>query len=117
MMNLNGLGNLRTRPATQHDLPQIEALIAMSMRVLGGHDYTHEQIESALVYLMGVDSRLIDDGTYLVAVNDGDIVAAGGWSRRQALYGRGDALTPEDPCWLDPKQDAARLRALFVHPN
>ena len=118
MMNLNGLGNLRTRPATHEDLPQIEAFIALSMRVLAGRDYSHEQVESAILYLMGVDSRLIDDGTYTVAVIDGDVVAAGGWSKRQALYGRGDASTPAaDPCWLDPKRDAARLRALFVHPN
>lgn len=117
-MKLNGLSNLRTRPATYHDLPQIEALIAGSMRVLGGRDYSHEQIESALIYLLGVDPRLIDDGTYTVAEIDSEIVAAGGWSRRQALYGRGDASTPgEDPCWLDPKRDAARLRALFVHPS
>ena len=117
MMNLNGLGNLHTRAATLQDLPQIEGLIALSMRVLGGRDYSFEQIESALIYLVGADPHLIEDSTYTVAVIDGTIVAAGGWSMRQALYGRGDGDTSLEACRLNPKHDPARLRALFVHPN
>ena len=117
MMNLNGLRNLRTRPATRHDLPQLEALVAQSMHVLAGRDYSVEQVESALIYLMGVDARLIDDGTYTVAELDGTIIAGGGWSRRQAMYGRGDASYSAESCLLDPRREPARLRALFVHPT
>jgi GNAT superfamily N-acetyltransferase len=116
-MDLTGIHNLRTRPAMLSDLPKLEALISQSMHVLAGRDYSGEQIESALLYLMGVDKRLIDDGTYLVAELDGEIIASGGWSKRQSLYGRGDAYMPDDACLLRPGFDAARLRALFVHPN
>lgn len=116
-MNITGFPNLKTRPATLHDLPQIEALIEQSMHVLAGRDYSFEQIESALRYLMGIDPRIINDGTYLVAEVDGKVVGAGGWSMRQALYGRGDTARNEDPCLLNPAREPSRLRALFVHPG
>lgn len=117
MMDLSDIRNLRPRPANNADMPQLQALIKMSMHVLAGRDYSQEQIESALLYLMGVDPHLIEDGTYTVAELDGEIVAAGGWSRRQALYGRGDAVIPTEPALLRPGFESARLRALFVHPR
>lgn len=116
-MNLNGIHNLRTRPASYSDLPRIESLISQSMHVLAGRDYSVEQIDSALLYLKGIDLRLIEDGTYLVAELEGEIIAGGGWSRRQAMYGRGDAYIHDESQMLRPGFDAARLRALFVHPN
>jgi GNAT superfamily N-acetyltransferase len=39
----------------------------------------------------------------------------GGWSRRQTLYG-GDQLKEAADPLLDPRRDAARVRAMFVHP-
>lgn len=36
---------------------------------------------------MGMDSQLIDDGTYFVVEWHGDIADCGGWSRRATLYG------------------------------
>jgi GNAT superfamily N-acetyltransferase len=66
--------------------------------------------------IFGVDRQLIRDGTYFVAERDGMIVACGGWSPRESLCGGDGCRTCEDKL-LDPQQDAARVRAFFVHPN
>ena len=104
------------RVATEQDIPSLTRLIPASVRALSAGYYTERQIESALGYVFGVDSQLIADGTYYVAVAGEEIVGCGGWSKRETLYGsdlmKGDA----DPL-LDPTRDAARIRAFFVHPG
>jgi GNAT superfamily N-acetyltransferase len=46
----------------------------------------------------------------------GEIVACGGWSRRDKLYtGSGDAAG--DARLLDPRTEAARVRAMFVRSD
>lgn len=104
------------RPAERADVPALEALIARSARTLGAADYTPAQIEGALRGAFGVDTQLIDDGTYFVAEEDGRLVACGGWSRRRTLFG-GDARPDRDAGLLDPAVDAARVRAFFVDPD
>ena len=44
------------------------------------------------------------------------LAAAGGWSRRRALYG-GDQFKIGAAPLLDPATDAAKIRAFFVHPD
>jgi GNAT superfamily N-acetyltransferase len=44
------------------------------------------------------------------------IVACGGWSKRKTLYG-GDQYAGREDSLLDPSQDAAKIRAFFVHPQ
>ncbi len=44
------------------------------------------------------------------------IVACGGWSKRQTLYG-GDQYAAREDSLLDPSRDAAKIRAFFVHPD
>ncbi len=106
----------RLRPATPADLPALRELIARSIRALGSADYTPEQIEAALLGAFGLDTTLVADGTYYVAVTaDGGIVACGGWSRRRTLFG-GDARSGRDDARLDPATDAAKIRAFFVDP-
>lgn len=109
--------NLAVRLAHPSDIPELTQLIQDAARGLMAKDYTARQIESALIHLLGVDSRLIEDGTYFVAEVDGEIAGAGGWSRRKSIYGH-DA-TPRDDAdlFLDPISDAARIRAFFVHPH
>jgi hypothetical protein len=82
----------RLHKATPEDRPALENLIARSARALSAGDYTPQQIEGALRGTYGVDSQLIADGTYFVAVagDSGEIVGCGGWSRRRTLFG-GDA--------------------------
>ena len=104
------------RKATLHDLPILEKLIALSARTLGVQDYTAEQIEAALRGAFGVDTELILDGTYLVAECEGEIVGCGGWSRRRTLFG-GDKSATRDSGLLDPRTEAAKIRAFFIHPE
>ena len=42
-------------------------------------------------------------------------MACGGWSRRRTLFGS-DARADRDESPLDPRVDAARIRACFVDP-
>jgi len=105
------------RKATLDDQPLLQQLIARSIRALGAGDYSQEQIEAVLRGAFGLDSGLIRDGTYFVAVTDsGEIVACGGWSRRRTLFGS-DARTDRDESNLDPRTDAAKVRAFFVDPG
>ena len=103
------------RLAREVDVPALEALIPLSVRALQAPYYSTAQMDAALGTVFGVDRQLIRDGTYFVAERDGAIVGCGGWSRRRSLYGSDRARQAEDEL-LDPQQDAARVRAFFVHP-
>jgi GNAT superfamily N-acetyltransferase len=107
------------RPATLADKPPMEALIAASVEELSREEYSPEQIAAALQTVFGVDTELINDGTYF-AVEDGEhagiIVACGGWSKRKTLFG-GDQFAARQSQMLDPATDAAKIRAFFVHPH
>ena len=105
------------RLARLSDVPELQALIAASVRGLQAGDYTRAQLEGALTSVYGVDTRLIADGTYF-AIDDtetGQIVACGGWSKRKTLYG-GDQFAAREDDLLDPAHDPAKIRAFFVHP-
>jgi GNAT superfamily N-acetyltransferase len=65
--------------------------------------------------IMGLDTQLIDDGTYFVIELDGEVAGCGGWSRRATLYG-GDQTSGRDAALLEPGRDAARVRAMYTHP-
>lgn len=106
----------RPRLAQEADVPALEALIPLSVRVLQAPYYAPEQIDAALGPVFGVDRQLIGDGTFYVVEDEGRIVGCGGWSRRRSLFG-GDADRREPDPELDPQRDAARIRAFFVHPD
>jgi GNAT superfamily N-acetyltransferase len=103
------------RLATFEDVPLLNQLIGLSVRGLSTDYYTPNQIESAIKYIFGVDTQLVIDGTYYIAEINNSIVGCGGWSKRNTLYGGDQHKEIEDPL-LDPEQDAARIRAFFVHP-
>ena len=104
------------RVATEADLPTLHALIERSCRELQANDYTPAQLDGALGHALGVDTQLIRDQTYFVAESNGVIVACGGWSYRKTLFGS-DGLPTREPESLDPNTDAAKIRAIFVHPD
>jgi GNAT superfamily N-acetyltransferase len=108
--------DLVIRAATHAEIPHLERLIAASARELGRGFYTATESEAAISHVFGVDSDLVDDGTYLVAEDgDGTILGCGGWSRRRTLFG-GDNFSGREAGFLDPREDAARIRAFFVSP-
>lgn len=115
----------RIRPATREDVPALRALIEASVRGLGPRCYTARQIEQSLDRLFGVDTQLIDDGTYFAVEPVGDssgertppIVGAGGWSKRKTPFGGDDATPHQDAALRDPATDPAVIRAFFVHPD
>lgn len=104
------------RTATLADIPQLEALIARSARGLSTEDYRPSQVEGALRGAFGVDTQLLSDGTYFAAEEDGRLVGCGGWSYRSTLFG-GDARAGRDSSTLDPRTQAAKIRAFFVDPG
>ncbi|HTV93919.1 MAG TPA: GNAT family N-acetyltransferase [Verrucomicrobiae bacterium] len=112
----------RIRTATREDVTELERLIEASVRLLQADDYSAEQIEAAMSGVYGVDTALIDDGTYFVAqIPAGETqpamaVGCGGWSRRKTLFG-GDQWHGREGLLLDPARDAAKIRAFFVHPS
>ena len=111
------MDDLQLRLATRADLPNLEALIDRSVRVLSADYYTPAQIDSALKYVFGPDTRLIDDGTYFVIETGvGELAAAGGWGRRRTIYGGDKMKSGADPL-LDPATEPARVRAFYVHPD
>lgn len=104
------------RVARLDDEPALRPLIATSIRALGAGDYSPVQIEAALEGAFGVDTALLRDGTYFVIeLESGKLVACGGWSRRRTLFGS-DARADRDESHLEPRTEAARIRAFFVDP-
>ena len=104
------------RPAAFDDILLLQQLIALSARGLSAGYYTPAQTESAIKYVFGVDTQLVTDGTYFVVEEDGVVIACGGWSKRNTLFGGDQYKAVADPL-LDPLKDAARIRAFFVHPE
>jgi GNAT superfamily N-acetyltransferase len=109
------MGSSTIRVARPDDVDALNRLIERSARRLSAGFYTVDEIEAAVRYVFGVDTTLIDDGTYFVAVIDGATAGCGGWSRRRTLYG-GDQRKVGGAEFLDPGTDAARIRAFFVDP-
>ncbi len=107
---------LRIRPARAEEADRIEAVQRASIRRLGRPYYSPAQIDGGLNHVGTLDPQLIADGTYYVAEVGGRIVGCGGWSYRPALHGANGAGAMVLPV-LDPAADAARIRAIFVHPD
>jgi GNAT superfamily N-acetyltransferase len=104
------------RCAARADIPLLAGLIERSAHGLSTADYTQAQVAGALRGAFGVDTQLVDDGTYFVAEEGGIIAGCGGWSFRATLFG-GDTRTDRDASLLDPSTHAAKIRAFFVEPT
>jgi GNAT superfamily N-acetyltransferase len=107
------------RLANQADVGELRILIERSVRGLQQNDYTPAQIEGALGHALGLDTQLIEDGTYFAAVPGSKpdlIVGCGGWSFRKTLFGS-DHGPHREKALLDPATEPAKIRAIFVHPD
>lgn len=117
-MAIQGDLDVTIRMAREEDEAALNRHIELSVRELQKNDYTPRQIEGALGSALGLDTQLIRDATYFVAVlrkEPAQIVASGGWSFRKTLCGSDHVCIREDAL-LDPASDAAKIRAIFVHP-
>lgn len=102
------------RLATTADAAAISALMRASTLELFPRFYDVRQTASAAEHIAHIDMQLVEDGTYFVHDEDGEVVACGGWSRRAKLYtGSGDT----DMRLLDPRTEPARVRAMFVRAD
>lgn len=103
------------RLASRADLPVLLPLIERAIAELQKGFLDEAQIASSRA-IMGIDTQLIDDGTYFVVEEDGALAGCGGWSRRATLYG-GDRSPGRDARLLDPAKEPARVRAMYTHPS
>jgi GNAT superfamily N-acetyltransferase len=103
------------RPAVEADLPALRALMDRSIAYLQRGFLSEAEI-AASRQVMGLDSQLVADRTYLVIQASGVMAGCGGWSRRATLYGGDHSTSLRDPVQLDPATDAARVRAMYTDP-
>lgn len=107
--------NLTHRLARREDLDLLKALMDTAISENQKTFLDESQIASSRA-IMGLDTQLIDDGTYFIVEADGQLAGCGGWSRRATMYG-GDQTPGRSTALLDPTKDAARIRAMYTHPN
>lgn len=108
-------GGLTHRIATEGDIPALSVVMDAAIAELQRGFLDPAQIASSRT-IMGLDRQLISDGTYFVVEAEGRVAGCGGWSRRATLYG-GDHTPGRDAALLNPATEAARVRAMYTHPD
>ena len=103
------------RRARREDIPAIQEVMRSSVTAISRKYYDEKQICGALRYKMRFDPLLIEDGTFHVAVAEGEIVGCGGWSRRKKSFAA--STEPDADAFVDPATGAARVRAMFIKPG
>lgn len=107
---------LTARWATEDDIPALRTIMDLAIEHLQRGFLSPEQIKASRA-VMGLDTQLIADRTYCV-IEDGDVaVGCGGWSNRNTLYGGDHSVALRNAAVLDPATDAARIRAMYTHPD
>jgi GNAT superfamily N-acetyltransferase len=106
---------LKLRLAKTSDISALRELMNLSIAELLKPFLSQAQIEASYA-VMGLDTQLVEDGTYFVVEENGTIAGCGGWSRRRRCSA---AIIPKAATrpLLDPKKDAARVRAMYTHPD
>jgi GNAT superfamily N-acetyltransferase len=103
------------RLARRDDLAALERVMDAAITELQTPFLNEDQIVSSRA-IMGLDTQLVEDGTYFVVESNGEIAGCGGWSRRGTLYGS-DRTPGRSAALLDPETDAARIRAMYTDPR
>jgi GNAT superfamily N-acetyltransferase len=104
------------RIAATNDIPAIAALMERAIGALQSGFLTPEQVAASRL-TMGLDTQLIDDGTYFVVEDGARLAGCGGWSFRATLYGGNHSVSLRDGSVLDPARNAARIRAMYTDPD
>ncbi len=103
------------RLATLTDIPVLHPLMNAAISELLKPYLNAAEVEASFE-IMGMDTQLITDGTYFVAMIGDDIAGCGGWSRRATMFG-GDHSGGRDAALLNKTTDAARVRAMYTSPH
>ena len=103
-----------SRLALPQDMPALKQLMTAAIRELLPQFLSPEKVEASFA-VMGVDSQLIEDGTYFILESEGAMAGCGGWSRRATLFGH-NHTAGRDARLLDPGCEAARIRAMYTAP-
>ncbi|MGF1454715.1 MAG: GNAT family N-acetyltransferase [Alphaproteobacteria bacterium] len=112
---------LSHRQALPSDLAVLRSLMDRSIRAFIG-SVVDTPLLAAHFDIMGVDTQLIEDGTYFVITLASDagghekIAGCGGWGRRATLFG-GDHTAGRSARLLDPSTEPARVRAMYTDPD
>ncbi len=101
--------------ANFEDIPLIKGLMNQSITKLLG-DYVNEDELEASFESMGLDDQLIKDKTYFLIYFEELLVGCGGWSNRKTLFG-GNHTPNRSNEFLNPNEDAAKIRAMYTHPD
>ena len=104
------------RVASADDIPVIAALMERAIGALQAGFLSDEQVAASRLS-MGLDTQLIEDGTYFVVEDGKRLAGCGGWSFRATLYGGNHSVSLRDGSALDPARDAARIRAMYTDPE
>jgi len=107
---------LTHRLATEEDLPALRVLMTLAIEMLQRGFLDKAQIAASHA-VMGLDTQLVADRTYFIVEEAGVLAGCGGWSRRATLYGGDHSTALRDAALLDPARDAARVRAMYTHPD
>ena len=107
--------NFNFRLANSEDIPAVKELMEQSIAKLLGNYVNEEELEASFES-MGLDDQLILDKTYFLIDFEGILVGCGGWSNRKTLFG-GNHTPNRSNDFLDPNHDAAKIRAMYTHPN
>lgn len=104
------------RVATLNDLEALREVMRRSIETLQDTFLTPEQVRASHK-VMGLDTQLVKDGTYLLVACEGRIAGCGGWSWRSTLYGGDTSVVSREPRPLDPATEPARIRAMYTDPD
>ena len=103
------------RLASPADQDAVDQLMKESTRELFPGFYDERQTASSIVHVAHVDPLLIEDRTYFVIEAGGEIVACGGWSKRDKLYT--GSTDQESRSEASRSGDRASARARHVRPE
>lgn len=107
---------LTHRIATLADIPALRGVMTRAIEQLQSDFLSPAQV-AASHKVMGLDSQLVEDGTYFMVEDGPRIAGCGGWSFRATLFGGDDSVVTREPARLDPHRDPAKVRAMYTDPD